>query len=209
MTQNKIPKDSNPKELGLSRRKFLVDAGLVAGGVALGASTLSLAGCGGETTTATATKTITEYIKYEPATQMVQSNPQFCASCSTCMAICSARAWGESNPALSAIKVIQDRINGEIVINTCQQCLAPSCMQACPIEAIYINQRTGARIIDQSKCDGCRLCQYACPLDVIVYNPKTNTCFKCDLCEGHPMCIANCPSGGAALKLVNPIEGGV
>ncbi len=193
-----------------TRREFLKDAGLLIGGTAIG-STILLSACAGEETTKTieVTKTVEVPGEYAPAKQMVQADPYYCSSCSTCAAICSAHAWGESNPALSAIRVTQDRINGEITINTCHQCAAPSCMQACLFDAMYIDENTGARVIDQDKCTGCRQCQYACPFDAVVYNPKTNTCFKCDLCGGEPLCAEFCTAGTMALKLVDPIKGGV
>ncbi len=229
-------KERKKKPGEVSRREFLKDAGLLVGGTAIG-STVLLAACGdGETVTETVTQKVPSFVcptcglefdtlselkdhiaaahpagepvKYAPASQMVQVDPYYCASCSTCAAICSTRAWGESNPALSAIKITQNRMNGEVTINTCHQCAAPSCMQACMFDAMYIDENTGARVIDQDKCTGCRQCQNACPFDAVVYNPKTNTCFKCDLCGGNPLCVEHCTAGEACLTLVNPIKGG-
>lgn len=34
----------------------------------------------------------------------------------------------------------------------------------------------------------------------IKYNPATNTCIKCDLCGGDPMCVKRCPLGASQLS---------
>jgi hypothetical protein len=51
----------NKEHVEVSRREFLKDAGLLAGGAAIG-STVLMAACGGEETTKTETKTMTETV---------------------------------------------------------------------------------------------------------------------------------------------------
>lgn len=79
----------------------------------------------------------------------------------------------------------------------CMHCNMPSCIPACPTEAIYRRQ-DGIVLIDEDKCDGCLICQEACPYGVLGYNAKTNKVWKCTLCahridEGiEPFCVTCC-----------------
>jgi len=75
---------------------------------------------------------------------------------------------------------------------------------------MYVDTKTGARVIDEEKCIGCRRCVEACPFSesMIVYNPEKNVCEKCDLCGGDPECVKQCPaSGNGAIGFVE-IRGG-
>ena len=221
MSNKETPENEKRKEL--TRRDFLKDAGLVVGGAVLGSSGLA-AGCKAQTTTQSITTTVTSppvtttvtsppvtttvKANYKASQYMVTCDTSLCTMCSSCAAVCCMmRVTGESNTQLGAIQVSFDHMNGEVkYVNTCRQCAAPSCMQACLVGAIYIDEKTGARVIDQTKCIGCKSCQIACPFGAVVYNPKTSKCYKCDLCGGDPLCVKHCPSG--ATSLVSPTEGG-
>ncbi|MFC1866129.1 4Fe-4S dicluster domain-containing protein [Chloroflexota bacterium] len=147
-------------------------------------------------------------VTFSPAKYKVAYESSVCDKCVSCAAACSTLNFGESNPQLSGIRLSFDIMYAETIdVKTCQQCLAPSCMQACLFDAISIDDTTGARVIDQDKCTGCRLCEIACPEEAVVYNSATNKCFKCDLCGGDPECVKQCPAG--ALSLVSPTEGGI
>jgi Fe-S-cluster-containing hydrogenase component 2 len=69
------------------------------------------------------------------------------------------------------------------------------CATACPNEAIVLDQKTGARIIDQKRCKGCRMCQRACPWEMTTFNESTGKASKCFLCNGKPECVDACPTG--------------
>ena len=66
-------------------------------------------------------------------------------------------------------------------------------MAACPVQAISVDEKIGAKIIDKENCTGCRVCEQECLFHMIGYIPEKNVCFKCDLCGGDPQCVANCP----------------
>ncbi len=82
----------------------------------------------------------------------------------------------------------------------CRQCISPECMDACPENAIYVDQRTGARVVDPKKCTGVGECVDACQFDMIHINPETDIAVKCDLCGGDPQCAAWCPTGAITVK---------
>ena len=76
----------------------------------------------------------------------------------------------------------------------CQQCDDPACMNICPSKAIYLDEATGAKVIDQDKCIGCKMCMIACPFGAISVDPLSKKVVKCDLCVGDPECVKFCPT---------------
>ena len=121
-----------------------------------------------------------------------------CGGCRNCEAVCSLYKEGMVNPELSRIYVKKDILGGYVCEPIpCQQCLDAGCLLACPTGAIRVDAATGARVIDEKICNGCRLCQEACPVTPrrIGYNPMKQVCFKCDLCGGDPQCVKFCPMG--------------
>lgn len=74
----------------------------------------------------------------------------------------------------------------------CQQCTTPLCMEACPTNAISRNEETGAMVVDEDACVGCRVCSMACPIGGVSIDPVNNIAIKCDLCNGDPECVKYC-----------------
>ena len=136
-------------------------------------------------------------------------NPDVCTACGICELTCSLIHHGVYSRELALLKLHRNYYRGQwdgsgrFQVDLCLQCAWPACLYACPVGAIYIDERTKARVIDEDSCTGCRLCQEACPYNVIIYNPDTNLCSKCDLCGGDPECVKQCPaSGNGALQYV-------
>lgn len=131
-------------------------------------------------------------------------DPTQCVGCRTCEIICSLTHDGECNPALSRIKTTYDPCKTlsmlAVMPDVCRQCNMADCYLACEYGALVIDKKTGARIIDPSKCEGCGECLKACPWNMIVYNEKTDKYTKCDLCGGNPQCVEFCPAN--AVKFV-------
>lgn len=73
----------------------------------------------------------------------------------------------------------------------CRQCKDPKCKESCPMDAIYIS--SGIVNIDEEKCISCQQCAIACPFGAIFVHPDVTTPFKCNLCQGDPQCVKECP----------------
>lgn len=135
-----------------------------------------------------------------------------CTGCHTCELICSAHhSNGKYQPSLSRIEVADDPFGGtvnSVEPKVCLQCEDPKCLTACEAGAIYVDEKTGARVIDEEKCrqrcDGGQPCIDACAAYYqpprIYFDPERKVAIKCDLCLGEPECVAWCSNG--ALKYV-------
>ena len=118
-----------------------------------------------------------------------------CTGCRTCESVCSLKHEGACNPAKSRIKALRYEKFGEYLVNipvVCQQCETPMCKEVCPVNAIYEEPETEAYLVDPNLCLGCRLCVAACPVGAIEVDSEKNIAFKCDLCDGDPLCAKFC-----------------
>jgi Fe-S-cluster-containing hydrogenase component 2 len=107
---------------------------------------------------------------------------------------CSYTHTGSINPARSLIKVFSFESEGRKVPYTCTQCADAWCLNACPVEAIKIDAATGAKVILEGTCVGCKVCTIACPFGTVNYVAETGKVQKCDLCGGDPACATACPT---------------
>jgi Fe-S-cluster-containing hydrogenase component 2 len=120
-----------------------------------------------------------------------------CTGCHFCEMICSLSHDGECNLNLSGIGIVMSNGGGtnENIPIVCQQCADPMCADVCVMGAISRNESTGALIIDESSCIGCKTCVIVCPLGGVLYNYKKDCSMKCDLCNGEPECVKSCAYG--------------
>lgn len=118
-----------------------------------------------------------------------------CTGCRTCEMACSLHHEKKCSPLLSRIRIIKFEARGENYPNVCSHCTKPQCVSACPQGAIQLNSVTGAVVINEELCIGCRLCIAACPQGQIAMHPERDVSFKCDLCGGDPACARFCPTG--------------
>lgn len=114
--------------------------------------------------------------------------PDKCRGCETCKLFCSFEHEKTQKPSMSRIFVVRREPNIDTPV-ICTQC--GLCMQACRIDAMKRDPKTGA-IIVKEECNGCGECIMACPYGVIFQDPKSKKAIKCDLCDGDPQCI-KCP----------------
>jgi len=120
--------------------------------------------------------------------------PSKCTGCSQCELACSYAKENAFNAAKSRIKIFDFPEKSRHVPYTCTQCAEAWCMQACPVDAISTDKATGAKIVSQELCVGCKVCTIACPFGTINYQQDTGKVVKCDLCSGNPACVEICPT---------------
>ena len=139
---------------------------------------------------------------------LVVINSQECTGCRICELACSFSHTNEFNPTRSRIRSIRTEEDGIVytVPVLCQQCEDPICMDACPVSAISTDSMTGAKVVNEEKCIGCRHCVYVCPFGGISVDADTRNATKCDLCEGDPLCVQSCPFGALEYVRTDKID---
>jgi len=121
-------------------------------------------------------------------------DPAKCTGCLQCEMACSYEKLGEFNPSRSLIKVFTFHFEGRFAPYTCTQCDEAWCQRACPVDAISMDLSTGAKVVHDDKCVGCKVCTISCPFGTINYVQQTGKVAKCDLCGGDPECAKACPT---------------
>ncbi len=152
--------------------------------------------------------------------------PSLCIGCLTCEVICSQVHKQQGLSSVPRIRVFNDPTTkvdpavleaypgrGNFHQEPCLQCPTAECLYVCPVNALKVEPKSGARYIDKDVCVTCGRCANACPFPVsgeehatnelklgqktrITYDPAMDTYTKCDLCywrEGGPACVERCP----------------
>jgi Fe-S-cluster-containing hydrogenase component 2 len=180
-------------------------------------------------------------IQVKGAEGVIYPDPTLCIGCLTCEVRCSQvhKAQGLSDvpririfndPATKVDPVVQaaypDR--GKFHQEPCLQCPTAECLYVCPVDALQVDPKTGARFINEDKCVTCGRCNEACIFPVssettatnqlvfnqhsrITYDPDKDVFAKCDLCywrEGGPACVESCPINVRIRQGVIKVEGG-
>ena len=119
-----------------------------------------------------------------------------CTGCRICELACSFKQSQQLSLFKSCINTLHLENDDITVPIVCLQCAEAACMSACPSKAISLNEKTGAMEIDYELCIGCRTCVGACPFGNVLYDPHSSKTgvYKCNLCEGDPMCAKFCPT---------------
>jgi len=129
-----------------------------------------------------------------------------CTGCRICELICAFEKGEGCNPAKGRIKIIKADESGVDVPAICQHCEDPACQDVCPVEAIQRDSGTGAVLLEEDVCTGCKACASVCPYGAITMNTDRGVMVKCDLCNGNPQCVEFCPKGALAYERPDVIE---
>lgn len=198
MSKNKEEAQGTSSSASVSRRSFVAGVG----GLGVGAV---LAGAGVATFMAP-----NEVYAIEASDGYLLVDTKKCGACETCMLACSLAHSGRSNVNLSRLQLSKNPLGNfpvDVVQNQCRQCPYPSCVDACPTQAMHADPETGVRLVAEEKCIGCERCIEACPFTPsrVQWNYEDKNAQKCDLClntpywdeEGGPngrqACIEVCP----------------
>lgn len=131
-------------------------------------------------------------------------NPQNCVGCRNCEMACAyAHTGDDSGRKWANIQVSNNVVAKFVMPMTCFHCEDAWCMNVCPANAISRNEETGAVVIDQSRCAGCKMCILACPYGNIHFDHENLVSRKCDLCGGDPECVKHCIGGALNFEEVD------
>ena len=130
----------------------------------------------------------------------ITCDPALCTGCGICELICSAEKEGIFQPELSRIHLALVDEKTALSI-ACRFCEDTPCIEACPREALTMDEENNVIRVDKIRCTGCGWCIEACDFGAIVPNHLVKSVVLCDLCEGRsqPKCVELCPK--QALKV--------
>ncbi len=129
-----------------------------------------------------------------------------CTGCQTCSVACKSNNGLPPGP-LKYLRIYQYEkgtfpdLRIHIHWIPCYHCEKPACIDSCPTDAIYKEEKYGAVLIDKEKCDACRMCYEACPYGSPVFDSDSmeTVTQKCTMCfdrleqGGKPVCVLSCP----------------
>jgi Fe-S-cluster-containing hydrogenase component 2 len=132
--------------------------------------------------------------RIEVSQKVLVFEPDKCIGCRLCEQWCSLSHYNVASPARSRIRVQRHHESQIDYAVYCRQCTDAPCIDACrKFEALSRDSATGAIIVDQEKCVGCRACLRACPHGAPSLLPDKKKTIICDLCGGTPECVSHCP----------------
>ncbi len=191
-----------------TRRQFMKLSAKGLTGVALSSSLLALMGVTESQAASGEVKVIAT------PTHLLVANYAKCTGCQRCELNCSLANEGALHPYMARVRVREslnfglegptdDYMHGNgsygdwtYQPETCKQCAAPKCMEICPMEAIYVSEANGARMVDEEKCVGCGACVKACPWGMPRVHPQRVKSTKCINCGA---CVKGCPTSALTM----------
>ena len=121
-------------------------------------------------------------------------DPTRCTGCRVCEIACSLEHTDECNPTRARIKIMKNDEEGIDLPVVCMHCTNPPCVEVCPTGAMTQDNSSGAVLIMEELCLGCKLCMLVCPLGAVTVDTGSGQgkVIKCDLCKGNPKCVMFC-----------------
>lgn len=136
-----------------------------------------------------------------------------CTGCGACIVACSNENAPTEGIAWRAIATSNRQRHPDAPVFhfslACNHCLEPACMEGCPAAAYTKDPVTGAVLIDQDHCIGCRYCSWVCPYDAPRFNAVGGVMEKCTFCDHRladglePACVVACPVDALAFETVD------
>jgi heterodisulfide reductase subunit B len=127
--------------------------------------------------------------------KFVSSDPEKCVGCVVCEYACSMTNEKTFNPTKSRIRALRlGPINN--LAMACRHCEDPTCMAACPRNALSQEEDTGIIKVDEKVCKGCAWCISACKFGAMMIHPDKKVVFTCNSCQDEtdgPQCVKWCP----------------
>jgi ferredoxin len=123
-------------------------------------------------------------------------NAKKCIGCKLCHLACSAQNEEVFNPRLARLVVSSyyDRDGLVVEGQVCDLCL--ECVEACPVDAIVVNN--GRLSFLEDTCTDCGLCVDICPNQVIIKKEQgIGICVQCRSCANW------CPTGALTFEEVD------
>ncbi len=136
-------------------------------------------------------------------------NQERCTGCYTCCVAC--KDWYDHDAGavnLMRLAITERGTFPDLFLSylamPCYHCAEPSCITACPEDAISKTESNGTVLVDREKCvgkDTCgMLCLKACPYNAPQFGAEENARMqKCDFCynrlqnDSAPVCVEACP----------------
>ena len=124
-----------------------------------------------------------------------------CIACGKCELACAFTHGQGGAPGAPRIHILRRGPERGTPL-TCMQCHDAAWVAVCPTHALVRDQGSGAIVVFQERCVGCRVCVAACPFGNMEWDASHRQPSKCDLCGGEPRCVPFCPT--RALEFLPP-----
>jgi len=124
-----------------------------------------------------------------------------CVGCRICEEACNQRNHLAEGQSYIRVLSRGDEENRWFLPVQCQHCQDAPCTTVCPVNATY-QHPTGAVLVNENTCVGCKYCVVACPYQARIYDEHVGVASKCWLCldwvlgGGKPACVQACLKGG-------------
>jgi DMSO reductase iron-sulfur subunit len=140
-----------------------------------------------------------------------------CTGCQACEVACSVENELPPGTSWRSVETFNARHHPGLpafhLSLACNHCVDAPCMEHCPALAYSKDDDTGAIVLDQSRCIGCKYCTWACPYDAPRYDATAGVVSKCTFCshrlkEGQrPACVEQCPTGALQIAELQTAAG--
>lgn len=134
--------------------------------------------------------------------RIVTMDPKKCVGCKNCEYACAFNHAGDFHHKNSNMRVNFYPEQRILVPLTCLHCENAWCMEVCPAAAISRDEETGAVVVNEDRCAGCKMCMLSCPYGNIHFDSDKLVSKKCHLCGGEPNCVKHCISGALQFEEV-------